>query len=120
MKILLVDDNPAMRSLSRRYLQRAGLAPDEIEEAADGAEALRRIDASAPDLILSDWSMPRLSGIELLETLTQRGSTISFVLMSTDTTPEMRARAAAAGARCFITKPFTEESLISALADLLR
>ncbi len=120
MRILIVDDSPAMRALSRRYLEQAGIPSESIEEARDGSEALLRIEALPPDLILSDWNMPGLTGIDLLETLTRRGSSIPVVLVSTEATAEMRDRAAAAGARGFITKPFTQESLISALTDLLR
>ena len=120
MRILIVDDNAALRLLSRHYLEQAGIPSESIEEARDGREALRRIDASPPDLILSDWNMPGLSGIDLLETLARRGSSIPLFLVSTELTPAMRDRAAAAGARGFVTKPFTRESLISALAGLLR
>lgn len=120
MRILIVDDNPAMRALSRRFLEQAGIPSESIEEARDGREALLRIESLPPDLILSDWNMPGLTGIDLLETLARRGSSIPLVLVSTEATPEMRDRASAAGARGFVTKPFTRESLISALTGLLR
>ncbi len=69
MRILIVDDSTAMRKIITRTLRQAGYADHTIEEASDGAEALRRIVADPPDLVLSDWNMPGLSGLDLLRRL---------------------------------------------------
>ena len=73
MKILIVDDSKAMRLIVRRALRQAGLADDGIHEANNGAEALAQIRAASPDLVLSDWNMPEMSGIDLLSTLAKEG-----------------------------------------------
>jgi two-component system chemotaxis response regulator CheY len=117
MKILVVDDSRAMRMIVKRTL--AGidsLKTATIVEAADGREALDVIDGQAPDLVLSDWNMPEMTGIELLETLNERGSTVTFGFVTSESTPQMYDRATAAGAKFLVSKPFTPQSLAEALA----
>ncbi len=78
-------------------------------------KALTAIKASAPDLVLSDWNMPNMTGIELLENLNKDGVSVKFGFVTTEATPEMRARATSAGAKFLISKPFTPESFKEAL-----
>ena len=68
-KILIVDDSKAMRMIVRRTLRQAGLEDNELDEAANGAEALDALRRASFDLVLSDWNMPVMSGIELLQTM---------------------------------------------------
>ncbi len=110
MKILIVDDSTAMRMIVRKTMRLAGFDGHEYSEAEDGAKALTAIKAAAPDLVLSDWNMPNMTGIELLEHLTKDGISINFGFVTTEATPDMRQRAAAAGAKFLISKPFTPES----------
>ncbi|MEY4376668.1 MAG: hypothetical protein RJB26_1218 [Pseudomonadota bacterium] len=116
MKIMIVDDSVAMRMIVKKTLRQAGFEGHEIAEAEDGAKALSVIRAAAPDLVLSDWNMPNMTGIELLETLGAEGIKVKFGFVTTEATPDMRARAATAGARFLISKPFTPESFREALA----
>ena len=78
MRILIVDDSRAMRAIVRRHLAQAGFGDAEIEEAEDGKQALDQIAASRPDVVLSDWNMPVMTGIELLEHLRGQGDDIPF------------------------------------------
>ncbi len=110
MKILIVDDSAAMRMIVRKTLRLAGFEGHEYTESDDGAKALAAIKTSAPDLVLSDWNMPNMTGIELLESLNKDGIKIKFGFVTTEATPDMRARATAAGANFLISKPFTPES----------
>lgn len=110
MKILIVDDSTAMRMIVRKTLRLAGFDGHEYSEADDGAKALAAIKAGAPDLVLSDWNMPNMTGIELLENLTKGGLKIKFGFVTTEATQDMRQRATAAGASFLISKPFTPES----------
>lgn len=109
MKILIVDDSTAMRMIVRKTLRLAGFEGHEFTESDDGVKALAAIKAS-PDLVLSDWNMPNMTGIELLETLGKEGIKVKFGFITTEATPEMRQRAAAAGANFLISKPFSPES----------
>lgn len=117
-RILVVDDSPAMRAIVVRTLRRAGYE-HEIEEARHGVEALEVIGTSPPDLVLSDWNMPEMTGIELLEELNRRGIKARFGFVTGEAGPETRRRAADAGALFFITKPFTVDTFLAALAPVI-
>jgi two-component system chemotaxis response regulator CheY len=110
VKILIVDDSTAMRMIVRKTLRLAGFEGHDMSEADDGAKALAIIKSTPPNLVLSDWNMPVMTGIELLENLGKEGIKIKFGFITTEATPEMRQRATAAGASFLISKPFTPES----------
>jgi two-component system chemotaxis response regulator CheY len=115
MKILIVDDSKAMRMIVRRTLRQAGFGDHSMSEASNGKEALESVRQSLPDLILSDWNMPEMSGIDLLENLRAADIPVKFGFITTERTPEMRGRASAAGASFLIVKPFTPEDFKTAL-----
>ncbi|MEM7248314.1 MAG: response regulator [Acidobacteriota bacterium] len=107
MKILIVDDSKAMRMIVRRNLRQSGHGDSEVVEAANGREALEAVHEHGPELILSDWNMPEMTGIELLRALRAEGTTTTFGFVTSEGTPEMRSLAAEAGAAFLIAKPFT-------------
>jgi two-component system chemotaxis response regulator CheY len=117
--ILVVDDSKAMRLIVRRTLRQAGFGEYDVEEAANGLEALERIGKAAPALVISDWNMPEMNGIELLKELNARKVSVRFGFVTTEGTPDMRAMADEAGALFLIAKPFTPEQFESALRPLL-
>lgn len=117
--ILVVDDSKAMRLIVRRTLRQAGFGDYEVAEAANGLEALERIGQAAPALVISDWNMPEMNGIELLKELNARKVSVRFGFVTTEGTPDMRAMADEAGALFLIAKPFTPEQFESALRPLL-
>ena len=110
MKLLVVDDSKAMRMIVKRTLRQAGYENCEVEEAENGVQALALIKAGSYDLVLSDWNMPEMNGIDLLETLKAEGNATPFGFVTTEGTPEMRDRAHKAGALFLIAKPFTAET----------
>ena len=120
MKILIVDDSAAMRMIVRKTLRQAGFDGHEISEADDGAKALAAITAAPPDLVLSDWNMPNMSGIELLEALTKAASKVQFGFVTTEATPDIRQRAVGAGASFLISKPFTPDSFKQTLGAIIK
>ncbi|MBL8932864.1 MAG: response regulator [Kineosporiaceae bacterium] len=109
MKILIADDSKAMRMIVVRTLRQAGMAGHEILEAEDGAQALTMAGSESPDIILSDWNMPNMTGIELLKALRAQGSQIPFCFVTSEGSEEMRTIATSAGALGLIAKPFTAE-----------
>jgi two-component system, chemotaxis family, chemotaxis protein CheY len=119
MRILIVDDSRAMRMIVTRVLRQSSLAGATFEEAADGVEALAAIRASAPDLVLSDWNMPEMSGIELLRTLRAEGIDVPFGFVTSESTAEMWEQARIAGARFLVAKPFTVDSFEGALGSVV-
>jgi two-component system chemotaxis response regulator CheY len=119
MKILVVDDSKAMRKIVARTLRMAGFEHHAIEEAENGEQAYAAISASPPDLVISDWNMPEMSGIELLEKLRAEGKAVRFGFCTTEGTPDMRKQALDAGALFLIAKPFTPETFQQVLAPVL-
>lgn len=119
MKILVVDDSRVMRQIVIRALRQAGYVGHTIVEAGDGIDALTKAHTEAPQLILSDWNTAGMSGLDVLEVLRSAGSTVPFGFITSECSPPMRARAAAAGAEFLVAKPFTAETLAEALDPLL-
>jgi two-component system chemotaxis response regulator CheY len=115
MKILIVDDSKAMRMIVRRTLRQAGLGDADLDEATNGAEAFDAIRRANFDLVLSDWNMPVMSGIELLGALKEARVEVRFGFVTSEGTPAMRQQATDAGAEFLIAKPFTVESFTRVL-----
>jgi two-component system, chemotaxis family, chemotaxis protein CheY len=119
MKVLIVDDSKAMRMIVARVLRQAGYANSVIREAADGSEALEAVRHQVPDLVLSDWNMPEMSGLDLLEALRAEGCEVPFGFVTSESTPEMRELANEAGAQFLIAKPFTPDSFRHLIASVM-
>ena len=109
MKVLVVDDSKAMRMIVIRTLRQSGVNIEEIREAEDGAEGLAAVPQFAPDLVLSDWNMPNMSGIEFLGALRASGDSTTFGFVTSESSPAMREQALAAGASFLLVKPFNGE-----------
>jgi len=118
-KVLIVDDSKAMRLIVRRTLRQAGFEALEVDEAENGKAALEVIGKAQPDLILSDWNMPEMNGIELLRALRGQKNQVKFGFITTEGTPEMRATATEAGALFLIAKPFTPEQFRATLEPVI-
>jgi two-component system, chemotaxis family, chemotaxis protein CheY len=118
MKILITDDSKAMRMIVIRTMRQAGFDDHTFLEAEDGAQALAAIKADPPDLVLSDWNMPEMTGIQLLETMRAEGIDVPLGFVTSETTPEMRERAVAAGAMFLLAKPFTVDTFREVLAGV--
>ena len=118
-KILVADDSKVMRQIVVRTLRQAGYGGHDIIEAENGRVCLEKALAESPDLILSDWNMPEMNGIDCLATLRGSGNQTPFGFVTSEGSPEMRARADAAGALFLIAKPFTAESFDEALKGIL-
>lgn len=117
--ILIVDDSKAMRLILRRTLRQAGFTELSVVEACNGKEALDLILQSEPDFVLSDWNMPEMTGLELLNELRSRKNRVRFGFVTTEGGEEMRATASAAGALFLIAKPFGPEQFGAVLAPFL-
>jgi len=115
-KALVVDDSRAVRMIVAKTLKEIGF---EVCQAADGREALEAIEAekTAFTLVLSDWNMPEMNGLELLKRLRQKPELNSMVVVMVTTESELDQMAAAleAGANEYIMKPFTKEILVEKL-----
>lgn len=119
MKILIVDDSKAMRQMVGHMLRQAGYSGFKVVEAVDGADALTKVEAEDPELILSDWNMPNKTGIEFLQALRASGNETPFGFVTTEVSPEMRSLATGSGAAFLIGKPFVPEDFQRVLDDYL-
>ncbi|HSF26404.1 MAG TPA: response regulator [Actinomycetes bacterium] len=119
MKILVADDSRVMRQIVVRTLRQAGLGGHEIVEAADGQAAYDAVASEQPDLVLSDWNMPEMTGIELLQRLRASGQQVPFGFVTSEGSPAMREAAAREGALFLIAKPFTAETFADVLTPVL-
>jgi two-component system, chemotaxis family, chemotaxis protein CheY len=119
MKIVVADDSRAMRMIVVRTLRQAGFGGHEVLEAENGREALELVAEHGPDLILSDWNMPEMSGIQFLQTLRAGGNSTPFCFVTSEGSEEMREQAAAAGALGLIAKPFTAEAFGDVLSTVV-
>lgn len=119
MKVLVVDDSRAMRAIVQRTLRQAGFQNLEVVEASNGKEGLDRVKEESPELIISDWNMPEMTGIEFLTALRGEGNQTAFGFVTSLGTPAMQQEAASAGAAFFITKPFRPETFETVLGAYL-
>ncbi len=119
MDILLVDDSKTMRMLVQRALRRAGYRSLTIEEAENGRQALDKISVKRPRLVLSDWNMPEMSGLELLQGLRTANNSVPFGFLTSEASAEIKELALNNGAKFLITKPFETEDIQNALNPIL-
>jgi two-component system chemotaxis response regulator CheY len=110
MHVLLVDDNKAMRLKVRQTLLETGMTNLLVDEAENGSDALAKLCSLTPDIILSDWNMPEMGGVDLLRELRSRGCEVPFGFVTPEApTAQMRERASEEGAQFMIAKPFSVE-----------
>jgi two-component system chemotaxis response regulator CheY len=117
--VLLVDDDEASVILAAKILRRVGF--DDVDTAADGATALAMMRAKSYRLVISDWNMPGMNGLELLQAIKAdarlRGTPV--LLTSIDDASERVNQAALAGASAFLSKPFDVPALKTNIAKML-
>ena len=118
MKILVVDDSGGMRDLVRRVVSNSGSGDHEFIEAANGVEALKKVLTEQPNLVISDWYMPEMSGLALLRAIRANGSEVHFGVVTADSSTEIEKTAANAGADFVIRKPFTADKFIEVLSRI--
>jgi len=107
-KILIVDDEPFNVDILREELGDKGYV---VETATDGNNALRKVEVSQPDLILLDYMMPDLNGLEVLKELRKRGNEVPVVMITAHGTIERAVQAMKQGAYDFITRPFEPDHI---------
>ncbi|MDX6413346.1 MAG: two-component system, OmpR family, response regulator MprA [Gaiellaceae bacterium] len=120
MKILVVDDERAVRESLKRALELEGY---EIELAADGQEALQRLEGNGegqPDAVLLDVLMPNMDGLEVCRRLRRSGNRVPVLMLTARDEVENRVAGLDAGADDYVTKPFALEELVARVRALLR
>jgi two-component system response regulator MprA len=116
-RVLVVDDDRAVRESLRRSLEFNGY---DVSLAADGAEALAGIAATAPDVVVMDVMMPRLDGLETTRALRTAGNDLPILVLTARDAVGDRVEGLDAGADDYLTKPFALQELLARLRALLR
>ena len=109
MRVLLVDSSKTMRNIQRTVLAQIGCA--DVEEAANGQEALRKIGDFGPDLVLLDWKMPDMDGPTFLKLFRASNKSTPVIIVSAEDNSDRVVEAKKAGASDFVVKPFTPDLL---------
>jgi len=119
-KILVVDDSSSMRRIIKRILDQFGFT--NILEAKDGSMALEELRKEKVDLILADWSMPKMTGLDLLKTIRSDNNLrdISFIMVTAEGQKKDILEATRAGVSNYIAKPFTPETLSETIKRTLK
>ncbi len=117
--VLVVEDEAALATMLRYNLEKQGFR---VEEAADGQEALTRIAETRPDLVLLDWMLPAVSGLEVCRQIRRRPATrdLPVIMVTARTEDQDAVRGLNTGADDYITKPFSTEALVARMRALLR
>ncbi|GAA0592058.1 phosphate regulon transcriptional regulator PhoB [Craurococcus roseus] len=117
--ILIVEDEVPLLTLLRYNLEKQGFR---VDEAGDGEEALLRVAEGRPDLVLLDWMLPAISGIEVCRQLRRRPGTrdLPIIMVTARTEDQDAVRALDTGADDYISKPFAMDSLMARIRALLR
>jgi two-component system chemotaxis response regulator CheY len=116
-KILIVDDDASMRILTRRMLSRMGIT--QLIEADGGAQALQLLATAPVDLVICDWNMPAMSGMELFARARLLKPDLLFLMVTGRADAESHAAARQAGVAAFLVKPIAAPDLKIQLAHLL-
>jgi two-component system chemotaxis response regulator CheY len=119
MDILLVDDSKTMRGIVQRAIRQAGFRGLSVGEAENGAQGLEKLLTEKPKLILSDWNMPEMSGIEFLVQVRASANKVPFGFITSEASAAIRQLAMDSGANFLITKPFSPEDVQEALTPIL-
>jgi len=114
LRVLAIDDSSTMRHLIRAALQDAGF---QVALAVDGLDGLEKLAEVRPDVVITDVNMPNMDGLQFLEAARLRPDAqhLPILVLTTETSPDLKARARAAGAAGWIVKPFDEKKLVWAI-----
>jgi two-component system chemotaxis response regulator CheY len=119
MKILVVDDYATMRRIVRNLLSQIGMT--EVDEAADGGEAIGKLRGGRFDLVISDWNMEPVTGLDLLRQVRADAGLgkLPFIMVTAESKTENVIEAKKAGVSNYIVKPFTADTLKAKIAAVM-
>ena len=119
IKVLVVDDFATMRRIIKNVLKQLGFS--KVLEADDGTTALEVLKENKVDLIISDWNMPKMTGLDLLKTIRGEKTTqsIPFLMVTAEAQKDNVIQAVQSGVSNYLVKPFTAEAIKEKLTQIL-
>ncbi len=118
MKVLIVDDSKVMRMMVGKALASAGYEL-EIIEANDGAEGVTKFDPSV-ELILSDWNMPNMNGLEFVREVRKQNKDVPIIMITTEGSEDKISEAIQEGASGYVCKPFTPDKIKAQIETVMK
>ena len=119
MRFLIVDDSPVMRRSMIGTLKKIGY--DDCVEASNGREGLERLAATPADMVLTDWNMPEMNGLDLVRAIRADPATrtLPILMVTTNALPSDVDDAVWAGADDYVVKPFTTQTIKEKIEEIL-
>jgi two-component system chemotaxis response regulator CheY len=119
MKLLIVDDSSMLRDMLTYALNEGGY--NEVTEGIDGVDGLKKAKETQHDLLIVDYNMPNMNGIEMIKAIRklENYKTIPIFMLTTERSEDLKQEAKSAGATGWITKPFVPEQLLKAVNTVL-
>jgi len=115
MRIMLIDDSKTMRNIQRSVLSQLGHT--DIMEASDGQDALSKVGAFKPDLILCDWNMPNMDGLTFVKAFRTQNKATPIIMFTSEAEKTRVIEAIKAGVNNYIVKPFTPDILSQRITE---
>jgi CheY-like chemotaxis protein len=120
MKFLIVDDSLAMQAIIKRSLEKAGYQDNDFQAAEDGIQAMKIIENWHPDVVITDWHMPNMNGIQLLKEVQSKEIDLKIGLVTSETNPRLILEAKEAGALFVLHKPFELQELQKTIIPIVQ
>jgi two-component system chemotaxis response regulator CheY len=117
MNALVVDDSAVMRKVLIGALGRAGIS--DVDQAADGQEAVAATESKDYNLVLMDWNMPNMLGIDAVRTIRANGKTMPIIMVTTEAEKSRVIDALKAGAQNYVIKPFEPATIVNKIQEVL-
>ncbi|MCF6285185.1 MAG: response regulator [Candidatus Hydrogenedentes bacterium] len=117
MRALVVDDSAVMRKVLIGALGRANIT--DVDQAADGVEAVSATESQDYDLVLMDWNMPNMLGIDAVRKIRENGKTMPIIMVTTEAEKSRVIDALKAGAQNYVIKPFEPATIVTKIQGVL-
>ena len=117
MKALVVDDSMTIRKIVIKALNSIGIT--DVAEAGDGEECVKSVSSAEFDIVLLDWNMPKMTGIEALRNIREAGKKVPVIMVTTEAEKSRVIEAIKTGANEYLIKPFSPEQLAAKVKNVI-